>query len=120
MAEASLTSFFKHTAFKTAGLVSKWILIGTEIFIPQKTFKQKPNSQGWLNTNLLQTYLNHYYNSYHSEWCSWTFAASRTAHNHCTVLENEKCSDDRAVYTKFESKQIGSRKFAKTSNQNSK
>lgn len=57
---------FKHTSSKTVALLIEWILTGTESFIPQKRFQQKPISQTLLTTECAaaKAYRNCHYNIY--------------------------------------------------------
>lgn len=99
MVEASLSGFLKYRAYRTATIISEWIIFGVECVYPIIIIRKYQT--GSLQ-KVLQTY---YYNIYPRKWCSTAFAEFKTTHSHWKKdLENEMCGYLQVVQTKVESK----------------
>ena len=119
LSDIPLSYIFSHGSPKIASLLSDWISVGMECYIPSKTFQLKPNSQPWFTPECAAAiaHRNHFFHLYHRNRCDETKAAFRTARNHCKrILRNAQYSYAQSIQAKIGSEALGSREFWRITN----
>ena len=119
LSDIPLSYIFSHGSPKIVSLLTDWILVGMECYIPSKTYQQKPNSQPWFTPECAAAiaHRNHYFHLYHHNMCDGTKADFRTASNHCKrVLRNAQYSYAQSIQAKIGSEALGSREFWRITN----
>ena len=119
LSDIPLSYIFSHGSPKIVSLLTDWILVGMECYIPSKTYQQKPNSQPWFTPECAAAiaHRNHFFHIYHRNRCDGTKADFRTASNHCKrVLRNAQYSYAQSIQAKIGSEALGSREFWRITN----
>ena len=114
-----ISDIFKHGSSKIASLLSDWILVGMESYIPSKTFQLKPNSQPWFSPECAAAiaHRNHFFHLYHQNRSDETKAAFKTARNQCKrILRNAEQSYAESIQTRIGEESLGSKEFWRITN----
>ena len=111
--------FFKFRASKSTALISDWIRNGIDIFIPHKTFQQKPHSQPWFTAACAAAiaHRNHHFHQYNRNPSEITRTNFRNASNHCKyILRQAKNNYANVLKLRIEAQNLGTREFWRITN----
>ena len=99
---------------KAAHEVAEWISVGMKVYIPSRTFQQKPHSQPWFTPECAAaiSHRNHYFHRYHSDRTDENLRFFKAARSKCRKTLS-LAKDNYAKYTRdsIASQKLGSKDF---------
>ena len=119
IADGPFNFFFKFRASKLTSLISDWIRNGIELFIPHKTYQQKPHSQPWFTAACAAAiaHRNHFFHEYNRNPSNVSKSNFRTASNRCKYTINQaKTNYANLIKLRIEAQNLGTREFWRITN----
>ena len=95
-------------------MISEWIRNGIDLFIPHKTFHQKPHSQPWFTAHCAaaMAHKNQYFHSYNHNPTEKTRIHFREASNQCKYILREANNNYvNLIKLRIEAQSLGTREF---------